>query len=744
MQRVLFCTSESYFDNIFAMTKPNTSLDIEEVFSARGLISKAFAQFEERPEQAQMAGAVHKTLLDGRHLVVEAGTGVGKSFAYLIPAIKLARQYARKVLISTFTITLQEQLINKDIPFLKNCIPGRFTPLENSQSPCNPQKRKSLTGFTAVLAKGRGNYLCKRRLEFTLRRQRLLFDKSASELTMINDWARRTDDGSLSDLSFVPKNHIWDSVKSEHGNCRGRKCAHFHTCFYWRARRRLKNADIIVANHALLFSDLVLKEQGASVLPDYHYVIIDEAHNIEHVAEEHFGIKISNHRIKFLLDGLYNPRTHRGLLAYVNAEKAIEIVSRINRDARIFFKQIRDWFEQTKDEAKGRCYKNFVDDRISGYLRDLRLELAKLTKQTEDADEKFEIMRFSDRCVSLTEDLECFLMQKKRDYVYWVELSGAKQGIFLRSAPIDVGPDVKKCLFDKFESVVMTSATLSTGSILDPRSSILDLDEHRVSSNKYRETGFDFFAGRIGLDDFDAVKLGSPFDYQKQVTIFIEKGLPDPNESAFIEAAAEVMKKYILKTKARAFVLFTSYKMLDGMAETLSDWLKENNIHLLQQGSGLDRTVLLKHFRDQNRLTAEKKNGHESRCTSGSAVLFGTDSFWQGVDVPGKALSNVIIVRLPFAVPEKPLIAGRLEQIKEQGGNPFYDYQLPLAIIKFKQGFGRLIRNKSDTGIVVILDSRIVNKSYGSRFLAAIPKCRIQIANGKSISDKQFATGDRR
>jgi len=216
--------------------------------------------------------------------------------------------------------------------------------------------------------------------------------------------------------------------------------------------------------------------------------------------------------------------------------------------------------------------------------------------------------------------------------------------------------------------------------------------------------------GRIGLDDFNAVKLGSPFDYKKQVTIFIEKDLPNPNESTFIKAAAEKVKKYILQTKGRAFLLFTSYRMLEKIADKLYDWLTENDIELLQQGAGIDRTMLLKHFKAE-----------------GSSVLFGTDSFWQGVDVPGVALSNVIIVRLPFAVPDKPLIAGRLEQIRTQGGNPFYDYQLPSAIIKFKQGFGRLIRSKTDTGIVVILDSRIVNKSYGERFLAAIPKCKTKI-----------------
>ncbi len=671
------------------MIRAITDFDIEEqkikqVFATNGLIRQKLPNFEERPEQIEMACAVGHAFYNNRHLAVEAGTGVGKSFAYLVPAIQHAYANSRvkdstakpiKTLISTYTITLQEQLINKDIPLLSKCLPDKFT---------------------AVLAKGRSNYLCKRRLRFAMNMQRRLFDDSAGELERISEWAGHTKDGSLSDLDFWPGSQTWDKVKSEHGNCPGRKCPNFPDCFYRSARRRIGQADIIVANHALLFSDLMLKEKGASILPEYKFVVMDEAHNIEHVAEEHLGINISSGRFRFLLDRLYNPRTHKGFLVYTNARDAMDIVCDAGKQATRFFKNVKQWLEHTKEQTNGRCHKNFVEDNVTGYLNNLRQELAKIAKQTKDKDEQFELNRFAGLSAVLVQDINNFLNQSFPDHIYWTEIGNARTSqLSLRSAPINVGPDVKRCLFDNHDSVILTSATLSADGAAD-------------------KSGFDFFAGRIGLDDFDAVKLGSPFDYEKQVTMYIERQLPDPNNADFISKASEAIKKYVTQTQGRAFVLFTSYSMLDETAQQLTGWLRENNIKLFRQGSDMDRTSLLKLFKDKGR-----------------HVLFGTDSFWQGVDVPGEALSNVIIVRLPFAVPDQPLLAGRLEQIREKGGNPFFDYQLPAAIIKFKQGFGRLIRTKTDTGIVVVLDSRILNKPYGRRFLSAIPKCKIETVPNK-------------
>lgn len=647
-------------------------MDIRSVLGEDGCVARSYDAFEVRDEQIAMSLAVRKAFTEGFHLAVEAGTGVGKSYAYLVPAIDQVIRKRGRVLVSTYTITLQQQLINKDIPFLAEIL-GH--------------------DFKASLAKGRGNYLCLRRLNYALKKEQTLFKDSGGNLAFVADWSKTTSDGSLSDIDSIPDPAVWDAVKSEHGNCRGRKCPHFNRCFYFRARRDLDTADIIVANHALLFSDLILRSKGMGLLPDYGFVIIDEAHNLESVAEDHFGINVTNFGLTYMLNSLYNTKTKRGLLAFTDFAKAIDLVKQCHKETKIFFAQVQAWCEHAFAETGGKTDPDFVDDNITEPLKQLRLELSRISKTIdEENDDRYEYSRYVERCRELGLQIESFVKQPDKGSVYWVEKGDfRRQRICLRSAPVDVGPNIKECLFDPFGSVITTSATLS------------------CSGQDNRE-GFEFFAGRIGLDKFEQLKLGSPYDYESLVTMHIESNLPEPNDSDFRHNAAEAIKKYLLKTDGRAFVLFTSYSMLKSFADLLSDFLAENDMPQLVQGSGTDRAVLLERFKLDDR-----------------SVLFGTDSFWQGVDVPGRALSNVIIVRLPFAVPNHPLIQGRIEHLKSQGKNPFYDYQLPSAVIKFKQGFGRLVRGKTDSGIVVVLDSRIVRKSYGRLFINAIPKCRIEL-----------------
>jgi ATP-dependent DNA helicase DinG len=634
------------------------------------LIARAIANYEHRPQQLAMIEAVAAAFHTPHHLLVEAGTGVGKSFAYLLPAIETILKQRQRVVVSTYTIALQEQLIHKDIPALAAAVDGKFK---------------------AVLVKGRQNYLGLRRLMQTSRRQQAVFSnaKELRQLRVIEDWAYQTKDGSLSDLDFQPDPSVWSRVRSESNNCMGSRCQFYQKCFYQRARREIEDADLLVVNHALFFSDLALRRQEVSFLPNYDYVILDEAHNIESVAGDHFGTSASNAQLRYLLNNLFNERTGRGFLGMLEAQTAIKLVVDAHARVDALFSEVRHEFKGDRGGTARMPKPPSVPNLLSPVLRELAAELKRLKKQFERDDDQFELNSFADRCTESADQLEAVLTQRFPDYVYWMESSeGRESRTTLHASPLSIDQILREALFERTKSVVLTSATLSTGG----------------------EDGFSYIRKRLGIDQAEQLQLDSPFDYANQVTLHLETHLPEPTADSFVEAACEKIQGYLRQTGGRAFVLFTSYDTLNRAADILEPFGEEQGMKLLVQGRGLPRGRMLEKFRKAQ-----------------AAVILGADSFWQGVDVPGKALENVIITKLPFAVPTQPLVQARIDAIRARGGEPFTEFQLPEAVLKLKQGFGRLIRTRNDLGIVVVLDKRIKTKQYGRMFLQALPRCRIEI-----------------
>lgn len=638
---------------------------IEQIFGQGGLIARHHTNYEYRTGQIKMAQAVVRAFEEKKHLIVEAGTGTGKTLAYLVPAIAAALSQNKRIIVSTGTKNLQEQLMEKDIPFLQRILPRKFT---------------------AAYMKGRSNYACLYKIKKAENQPILEGLDEIDYFEEVRHWVHESETGDRSELADLPENiSFWSQVNAKSETCLGQKCPDFEPCFITRMRQRADEADIVIVNHHLFFADLNIRgNQYGKVLPDYAAVIFDEAHLIEDIAADYFGFQVSN----FQIDELVRDADKLPVTDAVFVRDLTKICAKIAGLADQFWLRFspkgaqdgrfplmpdalaeKDRQGEIKATALGEAYLA-LDNALE------RLETA-VDVYAEKLTEAESLLR---RTRQTRFDLEFILTQTEKNFVYWMEKRG--RGIFLRATPIDVSSLLQEKLFDKTETVILTSATLASNGT------------------------FDFIKNRLGLDATKTETLIAPssFDYSKQAIIYIPKAMPDPRSPEYNEMAASEIVKILGITHGHAFVLCTSNQAMNALYEMVSARV---NYPCFVQGS-MSKTGILERFK-------KTKN----------AVLFATSSFWQGVDVQGEQLSCVIIDKLPFAVPTDPIVAARTRFIDESGGNSFFDYSVPGAIITLKQGIGRLIRSKTDRGVIALLDTRLRTKNYGRDFLNSLPKTKI-------------------
>ncbi len=716
-------------------------MQIEDVLGKNGVISDKLDSYELRPQQLDMALAIEKSIEENKHLIVEAGTGVGKSIAYIIPFIFWTIKNKKKVIISTYTKTLQEQLIKKDLPFLHNALKSANSN-KNQHNPTTDSAQQDKFDFSFALCVGGQNYLCLRRFHQAQMHGILNTKKEFNEFQKIIQWEARTKKGLRSELDFEPSQAVWSKMCRESDLCFGKKCSFKDECYYNKARRKEYKAQILVTNHHLFFANMA---NDGRVLPDFDAVVFDEAHTLEDIATSYFGIEISKSRIKYLLDSILNPKTGKGLIARLfntsnlsdqakqtgilrNIEKLLKETSSASD---LFFSEIIEKYgtnnKTTRIREKG-CITNYLNKPLS-VLAEAMESLLDIVKTEE---EKLEILAFAGRCSETNRNISTVINQDLEECVYWTEIEKRRSRTgsltetlqlthslkpinhrntrcSLFAAPINIAEGFQKQIFDKIKPVVLVSATLSINGNFkyikgrlgipvgeNPQKNISDKDRkpEKGDSEKTKD------------EDYCEKIIGSPFNYNENALIYVPDNIPDPNQEPekFKHNIIKHIKEITSYSEGRTFILFTSFKMLNAVYEEIVDDMQTYT--LLRQGDK-PRYLLVEEF----------KNSHKP-------ILFGTATFWQGVDVPGDALKCVIITKLPFAVPNDPIIEAKMELLKSQNKNPFMFYQVPQAITLLRQGFGRLIRSTTDTGIVAMLDPRIKNKFYGKYFLNSLPDCK--------------------